>query len=120
MLGVVWACWHLPLYVIPGQLYANRPFLSYLPLVVALTFVFTWLHDASDRRLPVVMLLHAGVNSTGALVPVRPELVGSFQTGHVASLVMLATTLVVLAALRLQADTWLPRTGQPDRGTRGL
>lgn len=120
LLGVVWACWHLPLYVIPGQLYANRPFLSYLPLVVALTFVFTWLHGAADRRLPVVMLLHAGVNSTGALVPVRPELLGSFKTSHVASLVMLATTLLVLAALRRRADAWAPEPGEWGRGTRGL
>lgn len=117
VLGVVWACWHLPLYVIPGQLYASKPFLSYLPLVVALTFVFTWLHDAANHRLPVVMLLHAGVNSTGALVPVRPEHLSGFSNSHTASLVMLVATLAVLAAIRLQSGTWLPGTRHRDRGT---
>lgn len=119
-IGVVWACWHLPLYAIPGHIYADRPFSSYILLVVAFAFVFTWLHEAADRRLPVVMLLHAGVNSTGALVPVRRALLPEVQTSHTLTLVMLATTLLILVALRVQSGGWRPNTGQPDRGAGGL
>lgn len=120
VLGVVWACWHLPLYVVPGQLYSDKPFSSYLLLVVALTFVFTWLYDASNGRLPVVMLLHAGVNSTGALVPVRPQFLDSFGSSHTATLVMLGATLLVVLALRVQSGRWRPQTSGSDRGTRGI
>lgn len=68
-IGVVWAVWHLPLFVLPGGYYAGRPFHLYLPMVVSLSVLLTWQYNSTDGSVPVAMLFHAGVNTASVLVP---------------------------------------------------
>lgn len=62
-LGVVWACWHLPLFVVPGGLYTDQSFALYVPTIVGFSVLFTWLYNGSGGSVPAAMLLHAGVNT---------------------------------------------------------
>lgn len=69
VVGVVWAVWHLPLYVLPGGLYAGRPFSLFAPFVVLFSIVMTWFYNSTGGSVPAAMVLHAGFNSANALVP---------------------------------------------------
>ena len=60
ILGVIWACWHLPLYLIETRM----PFYIYLPLVMVLTILFTWLYNNTKGSLIIAVLAHFCFNFT--------------------------------------------------------
>ncbi len=62
MLGVLHACWHLPLYFIPGAGFDTVAFPVYLVITTALSVLFTWVYNNTSRSLLLVSLMHAGVN----------------------------------------------------------
>lgn len=70
VVGAVWALWHLPLYVVPGGYYEGRPFLLFVPLVLAVSVVLTWLYNSTDGSVVAAMVFHAGFNSASVLIPV--------------------------------------------------
>jgi membrane protease YdiL (CAAX protease family) len=111
-LGLVWAVWHLPLFVLPSAIYAQRPFASYVPMVIALAVVYTWLYNHADRALPVVMLLHAGTNSAAVLIPVPATVAESAVSGHVSHAIPFAVSAAVVAAVVAVGST---RLGLHDR-----
>lgn len=65
VLGVLWAGWHVPMFVMPGTPMMAIPFAAYLPWVVGLTFLFTWLYQQTQGSLLLATLLHGAVNSLG-------------------------------------------------------
>ena len=68
VLGGVWACWHLPLYVVlPGN-EARAPLPAFVVAVVALSFVYTWFWVATNGSLLVAVLLHSATNTAGAVL----------------------------------------------------
>lgn len=69
VVGAVWAVWHLPLFVLPGGMYAGTSFALYVPMVLALSIVLTWLYNGSGGSVPIAMVLHAGFNSASVLIP---------------------------------------------------
>ena len=67
VLGPLWALWHMPLYFSDWGGWPDAHWTE--PLVFALftiTFnvVITWVFNRTGESLPVVMLLHVGVNNT--------------------------------------------------------
>lgn len=69
LLGVLWAAWHLPLFFIAGTDSVGQSFPVYLLAVTALSAAMAWLYWRSGQRLLLVMLMHAAVNNTAAIVP---------------------------------------------------
>ncbi|MEZ4663971.1 MAG: CPBP family intramembrane glutamic endopeptidase [Caldilineaceae bacterium] len=67
LLGVLWAGWHLPMFIIPGTPMFELPFTAYLGWVVGLTFLFTWLYQQTQGSLLLATLLHGAVNSLGVM-----------------------------------------------------
>jgi uncharacterized protein len=81
-LGVVWACWRLPLYLIPGTsqytLMAGTPFGVWVPVVssvaiVGQAFLLTWLFTHTRHSVLLAMLFHASLNAGKSL----PRLAGA-------------------------------------------
>jgi hypothetical protein len=69
IVGVLWAGWHLPLFLLPfGDTY-GQSFPLYLTQATALSIVFGWLYWRTGGSLLLVMLLHAAVNNTKDIVP---------------------------------------------------
>jgi membrane protease YdiL (CAAX protease family) len=68
LLGVVWALWHLPLFVLPGTDVFGQSFPLYLLQVTALSVAMAWLYSNTRGSLLPVMLLHAAVNNTKDIV----------------------------------------------------
>lgn len=69
VLGVIWACWHLPFFFIPAADTSGQSFPVYLLQVTALSVAMAWLYWRTDGSLFAVMLLHAAINNTKDIVP---------------------------------------------------
>lgn len=69
VLGVVWAAWHLPLFILPDSGSTGQSFPAYLLQVMALSVVLAFLYWKTDGSLLLVMVMHAAVNNTTGIVP---------------------------------------------------
>jgi membrane protease YdiL (CAAX protease family) len=61
-LGVVWALWHLPVFLIAGTDQYGQPILWYTVMVTAYTFLFTWVHEKTGGSLLLALLHHTAIN----------------------------------------------------------
>ncbi len=68
VLGVAWACWHLPLYAIDADGQERAPLALFLASVVALSIVYTWLWLSTGGSLLLALLLHSAINVAGVLL----------------------------------------------------
>jgi membrane protease YdiL (CAAX protease family) len=76
VLGVIWACWHLPFFFVAGTPQSGQSFPLYLTGVTALSAAMAWLYWRSQGSLLLVMLMHAAVNNTRGIVPATSPLIG--------------------------------------------
>ncbi|RLM84208.1 CPBP family intramembrane metalloprotease [Halobellus sp. Atlit-38R] len=77
--GLLWAGWHIPLFLIPGTDQSHLPAVSYVLLVLAMSVILTWIFEGSGGSLPLAMLFHGGLNAyayypAGGLSAVRTPL----------------------------------------------
>jgi membrane protease YdiL (CAAX protease family) len=68
ILGVIWCCWHIPLFFLPGSSQQGIPFPIYLMLVVTLTIYFTWLYNNTKGSLIIMVLAHFSFNMSGGFI----------------------------------------------------
>jgi membrane protease YdiL (CAAX protease family) len=92
LLGLIWACWHLPVFYLPGADKYGQSFPVWTLQVVALSVAVTWLYARTDGSLLLTMLMHSAVNQTVGMVPSANLTPGSPFTFRV-SLVMGLTAL---------------------------
>lgn len=69
LIGVVWGFWHLPLWVMPGDGHSTYPFLAFLIMTTSISIVYAWIYNASNKKLIIVMILHAMSNTAAPLLP---------------------------------------------------
>jgi CAAX protease family protein len=69
VLGVLWACWHLPFFFIRGTDTLGQSFPVYLIQVTAISVAMAWLYWRTQGSLLLVMLFHAAINNTKDIVP---------------------------------------------------
>jgi membrane protease YdiL (CAAX protease family) len=127
LLGVLWACWHLPLFFIPGtSQYAMGsgtsfighliPFVVLLIYIIAFTCVITWVFNNTRGSLLLAILLHASFDtaSTFLLPKLFPSLAGSLL-GLSGFLVWVVLALLIIAATRgrLSYQRYLRETALP-------
>jgi membrane protease YdiL (CAAX protease family) len=113
LLGVIWACWHLPQFFIPESDTYGQSFFIFVLQVTALSVAMAWLYAHTNGSLLLVMLMHAAVNNSKDIVP--SAVPGATNTlGLSASLVawLTVTFLWVCAAYFLaRMPGWEPRGG---------
>ncbi len=69
ILGVLWGCWHLPLFLTEWggtDKSWTHPVLFVLSCV-PLSIVMTWIFNRTGQSLPIVMFFHATINTTYSL-----------------------------------------------------
>jgi membrane protease YdiL (CAAX protease family) len=94
LLGVVWACWHLPLFFVRDASLFGQSFPLYLIQVTALSVIIGWLYWQTKGSLLLTMLLHAAINNTKDIVPSAvPGATNLFALSH--SLVAWLTVVVL-------------------------
>ena len=58
ILGLFWACWHLPAWFVSDSTQAGLSFPVFLVSVVATSIIFTWLYNSTGGSLLLIILLH--------------------------------------------------------------
>jgi membrane protease YdiL (CAAX protease family) len=72
ILGLVWSCWHLPLFFLAvGGDQHGQSFPTYLLQVTALSVAMAWLMGNTGGSLLLAVLFHSAINQTKDLVPSR-------------------------------------------------
>jgi membrane protease YdiL (CAAX protease family) len=71
MLGLIWACWHLPLFflAVPGNDEYGQSFPVWALGVTALSVAITWLYAHTNGSLLLTMLMHSAVNNIPHFAP---------------------------------------------------
>lgn len=69
VIGVVWATWHLPLFLLGAPRNQTGLFALYAVLVVGFSILLTWQYNSTGGSVLLAMLLHGGINASGNLLP---------------------------------------------------
>jgi uncharacterized protein len=71
LLGLIWACWHLPLFFlsVAGNNEYGQSFPVWALGVTALSVAFMWLYTQTGGSLLLTMLMHSAVNNIPHFVP---------------------------------------------------
>jgi membrane protease YdiL (CAAX protease family) len=68
-LGLIWACWHLPVFFIPGLDQYGQSFPVYVLQVTALSVAMAWLYVHTNGSLLLAILMHSAINQSKDIVP---------------------------------------------------
>jgi membrane protease YdiL (CAAX protease family) len=117
LLGVVWACWHLPLFFLAGlTTYSDQfgqSFPTYLLQVTAFSVAIAWLMGNTRGSLLLAVLMHSAINQTKDIVPSKVAGADSMWALSSSSVAWLT-----VAALWLCAGYFLARMHLQGRVTR--
>ncbi len=69
LLGLIWACWHLPLFFVPGLNQYGQSFPLFVLGGIALSVAIAWLYAHTEGSIGMAMLMHSAVNQTTGIVP---------------------------------------------------
>ena len=103
VLGVVWACWHLPLFFTPGT-QRDMGFALFLVGTVCTRVILTWVFNSTQGSVLLCMLLHQSINTwTDLLAPTVPAADQAINQwlGLGLNLLLVGGLIIVLGASRL-------------------
>lgn len=96
LLGFVWAIWHLPVFVLTDAV-TTLPFSWYLPRLLAISILMTWIFNHTRGSVLHAVLLHAAVNGTEAFVSGSLDTpLLDLQYGQVMTVLTVAAALFVV------------------------
>lgn len=98
-LGGIWAAWHLPLFFFEtAAIYRSENVIGFLPAIVLVTIIMTWIHNNTGGSLLAAVLTHASFNFSHWAFPVLESPVAR----EVYLIVLAGTTAIVVTG-------WGPR-----------
>jgi membrane protease YdiL (CAAX protease family) len=71
ILGVIWACWHISFFFVPGAGLYGRNFLEWAPWIILSSVIYTWLFNNTKGSVLVAALFHATANYTMFIFPTQ-------------------------------------------------
>ncbi|WP_255198472.1 CPBP family intramembrane glutamic endopeptidase [Halorarius litoreus] len=128
VIGVVWATWHAPLFLLPGATQSGFDFSIYLGGILAESVILAWVYNNTGGSVLLAGLFHAGNNVAMNWYPVnnvlfengvRNEVVAS--QGQLAALVALAVIVGLIVAVygtRRLSHHEVPTVSPAQRGPR--
>lgn len=78
ILGLVWAFWHLPKFLVVGG--THEGFGWFLLDVLAKAVLFTWLYQHTQGSLLLAILFHASINTSAVFLPIMTAVTGESLT----------------------------------------
>ncbi len=67
LLGVLHACWHIPLFFVAQLGQAHLDFALFVLIGVGISVLMTWVYNSTDGSLLLTMLLHESEDTTSSL-----------------------------------------------------
>jgi membrane protease YdiL (CAAX protease family) len=101
LLGVLWGCWHLPLFLSDWGGWPDVDVLTVVGFVAAATafsIVLTWVFNSTGESLPMAVIAHSGVNAFSTLMW-SSVFVGSTSHGDTAMALLVASTAVAVVLI---------------------
>ncbi|MBO4903446.1 MAG: CPBP family intramembrane metalloprotease [Lachnospiraceae bacterium] len=95
--GCIWACWHLPLFLIPGTYHYGLKemgvvyVLNFLISTIPFDFIQTWVYVKNNRSMLATIIFHMFVNIMQEKIAMTPE-TKIIQTAFV----LIAAVIIVL------------------------
>ena len=77
VIGIIWAVWHLPLFLLPGSPQSELPWGWFALQTVALSLVLSLVYEKTGHSLLLPVLLHTSVNTFSGPLRVLPSVAGS-------------------------------------------
>lgn len=78
IVGILWACWHLPFFFMTGTDKLGQSFPAYVLGVTAISIAMAWLYWRTKGSLLLTMLMHAAVNNTNVVPTPAPATANPF------------------------------------------
>ncbi|MCD1295080.1 hypothetical protein CUJ83_08725 [Methanocella sp. CWC-04] len=69
ILGPIWLLWRVPLFFSPYTSQSVIPFEWYVPNIIGIAIITTWLYNGTSRSVLLASMLHAGLNALAAFYP---------------------------------------------------
>ncbi len=92
ILALVWSCWHIPLWFIPGTSQTYMIFIGFFMLMLGYSFIFSWVMKSSRNRPLAGLIAHGTAN---AFVPVFPTLIMSLGVPQIRFWIWTSLTLII-------------------------
>jgi len=105
VIGVIWALWHVPLFLLPGSSQAGTPFVLYAAAVVGISVITTWLYNAAGGRTLVAIVFHTLSNAVS--VTTAGGVIGDEVSSQIA-LTAVVWAVVALIVWRYDTDRLSP------------
>lgn len=67
--GVIWALWHAPLWLLPGKGWDTIPYGSFAAVTICFSVIMTWIFNNSDGSLVLASIFHFSCNFGLNLLP---------------------------------------------------
>ncbi len=100
VLGIAWAGWHLPLFLLPGTPQADLPLPWFALQAVALGVLLALVYEGTGGSLLLPMLLHASVNTFSGPLRILPADGGSTRPFVITAILAWAAAGLVWAVTR--------------------
>ncbi|MDG5778064.1 type II CAAX endopeptidase family protein [Haloarculaceae archaeon H-GB2-1] len=122
IVGVVWAGWHLPYFVIPVTPHSGFPLVNQIGWfggILTLSVVLAWVYNNTGSVL-LAMVLHAMANTADMIIPLAPDQIivdGVVDERAVAVVVVVhlaVYTLIALGIVGVYGSATLVRGDAPD------
>ena len=69
LIGLIWGLWHMPLWIMPGDGHSSYSYLAFVLMTTSLSVVYSWIYNASNQKLIVVIFFHAMSNTAAPFLP---------------------------------------------------
>ena len=105
ILGLLWGAWHLPLFLTEWGGWPDASWVQpvlFVATCVPLSMVMTYVFNRTGGSVPLIMLLHASINTTfsGVWPAIFPQLDWKHTPVHILLIASVAVAAVLLAATR--------------------
>ncbi len=103
---IIWFCWHVPLFWLPGASQEGTSVPAFLLFVAAWSVLFTWVYVGTSHSLLSALLLHTSINTLSLVIQ-------QIDYAHLSDPLLIQSILAaILALIVIAADKRMTRPAE--------